>query len=124
MATNRKKKSKRPHYSGGSSKKTRKKIIKVTTNRQQTFEAEGADATTQELGTRLEYKHTNLRTIICGIGMLAGVIMIILDIRDEGLSIILGDMEFSGSMVGLAMFIICVTVLLVVRPKVKITKKN
>ena len=54
--------------------------------------------------------------------MLVGAVMMFFDIRDEGMIIKLGGMEFIGSMVGFAMFAVCLTVILLAKPKVKLKK--
>lgn len=118
MTTNKKKKK----SIGKSSKKSRSKKIKLSNQRQRSFEAEGATPEVQELGTKSEYKYSIIYTVICGVLILSGVVMIFMGIRDEGMKIKIGPYEFSGSMVGLVVILLSGIVMFFVRPKVKLTR--
>ena len=118
MSTGKKKKK----NTGKSSKKARSKKIKVGDLRLRKFEAEDATPEIQELGTKSEYKYAMIITVIFGILILAGVVMIFMGIKDEGMNIKIGAYEFSGSMVGLVVILLSGLVMYYVRPKVKLTK--
>lgn len=118
MTTNKKKKK----SAGKSSKKSRSKKIKVSNQRQRAFEAEGATPEVQTLGTKSEYYHSMIITIIFGVLLICGVVMIFCGITDENLKIKIGPYEFNGSMVGLVVIIICGIVIYYARPKVKLKK--
>ena len=118
MATSKKKRK----GTGKSSKKSRRKKIKVSEQRQRSFEAEGATPEIQELGTKSEYGYSKVIAIIFGILLICGVIMIFCGITDENLKIKIGPYEFSGSMVGLVVILISGVVLYYTRPHVRLTK--
>lgn len=118
MTTNKKKKK----NTGKSSKKSRSKKIKVSEQRQRSFEAEGATPEVQVLGTKSEYSYSKIIAVIFGILLICGVVMIFCGITDENLKIKIGPYEFSGSMVGLVVILVCGVVLYYARPKVKLTK--
>lgn len=118
MTTNKKSRK----STGKSSKKSRSKKIKVSNQRQRSFEAEGATPEVQELGTKSEYNYSKIVTIIFGILLICGVVMIFCGITDENLKIKIGPYEFSGSMVGLVVILVSGIVMYYTRPQVKLKK--
>lgn len=84
------------------------------------FESHISDTSTNKLGIKLEYGLVMLKMLFLFIGLLAGIWLVIRDIRDEGSLLKLFDIEYSGSMVGVIIALPCAIGLWSNRAKVKL----
>lgn len=104
--------SKRHYKNHSQHKKITSSVIKSSENKKKeikkkNFESHTEDPKTNKLGVWLEYITVLIKMLMLFAGLLCGVWMIYKDIRDNGTWFKYGDLEYSGSLVGVIVVIIC-----------------
>lgn len=93
----------------------------VNSKKQTHFESKGQPQAINEKGIELEKTSMKYKYCLLGILAIAGVILCIFDIRDDGMILdFLGLFNYSGSLAGAVVIILCVWGIHKIEPKISI----
>ena len=108
-------------------KRNKRKVYKsVTTSskpkkrKKHDFQSKGQNESVNRMGMDLEKSAVKQRSIFFLFGLLASIVLLLLDVRDNGMILEVFGIKYTGSLVGAILAIICICGMINNKPKVTI----
>lgn len=108
-------------------KRNKRKVYKsVTTSskpkkrKKHDFQSKGQNESVNRMGMDLEKSAVKQRSFFFFLGLLASIVLLLLDVRDNGMMLEVFGIKYTGSLVGAILAIVCICGMINNKPKVTI----